>query len=183
MVNTVNSVWKAFVLSLPLALLGAAMLMPVEAGAASYYECVDGNGRKLFSQSPCPGNYKDEKKHEYQTHKQGVSLTGSAAGEREISTDNADYQSMRDNNRRLELRRNINRLQQQLDTLEADRDNRIASMNNTLEGIAGNNAGNRRALVELQISREEQKYEQRIEKLRGELKGYTAEMEGLSLNP
>ena len=158
-------------------------LLSLDALAGSYYECVDASGRKLFSQSPCPAD-QNEKKHSYKSDKQGIGLTaGSGEADREISTDNASYQTMRDNNRRLELKRNINRTQQKLESLEADRDNRIASMNETLQGIAGNNAANRRAVVQQQIDKETHKYQQRIEKLTNELKGYTSEMAGLSQNP
>jgi len=162
--------------------LGVAALLfgsPVLAGSGSYFVCVDDKGKKLFSQSPCPDSHQQLQERDYAVESNGVGLIENTGGERQLSKNNTLLKEMEANNRRLELNRKISQTSHRLDGLKADRDNRLSSMQTTLESIAGNNAHNRRAAVQQQIDSLSQSYDSKISRLESQLDDYNGELKRL----
>lgn len=102
--------------------------------AGQYHVCTDANGKKLFTSNPCPEDHAA-------TTKSYKPSTNSTKSSRVNLEDNESYQSMRDNNRRLELKRNIKKSENNLQSFEARRDNELARLRLKKRSANNNAAG------------------------------------------
>lgn len=102
--------------------------------AGQYHVCTDANGKKLFTSNPCPEDHAAITK----SYKPSTNSTKSSRVNLE---DNESYQSMRDNNRRLELKRNIKKSENNLQSFEARRDNELARLRLKKRSANNNAAG------------------------------------------
>ena len=100
--------------------------------AGQYHVCTDANGKKLFTSNPCPEDHAA-------TTKSYKSSTNSHQSSQVNLEKNESYQSMRDNNRRLELKRNIKKAEQNITTLERKRDDELTKLRKK-KSYANNNA-------------------------------------------
>lgn len=100
--------------------------------AGQYHVCTDKNGKKLFTSEPCPSDHEATTKS-YKTSNQTTNTSRMNLDENEA------YKSMRDNNRRRELERNINKSEQNITKLGERRDNELAQLRKK-KGRANNNA-------------------------------------------
>jgi len=102
--------------------------------AGQYHVCTDKSGKKLFTSEPCPSD------HEATT--KSYKITNQNTNTPRMNLDeNESYKSMRDNNRRLELERNINKSEQNITTLERKRDNELAKLRKKKSHANNNTAG------------------------------------------
>lgn len=103
--------------------------------AGQYHVCTDANGKKLFTSDPCPEDHVTATKS-YKTSTSDHQGSGNSSVNLE---ENKSYQSMRDNNRRLELKRNIKKSENNLQSFEARRDAELAKLR-LKKSSANNNA-------------------------------------------
>lgn len=151
--------------------------------AGEYYVCTDANGKKLFSQTPCPAGYPSSQSQHYDVPANtGVSLSPAAAdaGERSISVDNQGLQEMTTNNRRIELQRKLAQAQQALTQLSQRQAEVLTPLEQTRDGIAGNNANNRRQQVKDQIIAKKAEFDDEREVLNNSIAAYRTELDQLS---
>lgn len=143
--------------------------------AGQFHVCTDANGKKSFQEQPCPQGSKAE------TRTYEKSEPAAAPTENRLSTDNPIYQDIRDNNRRLELERNIKRSERRIDELEDRRAQELAALRNKKRYANNNMAG---ATWEQSISTEMQavteRYSSMIETERDKLKRMREELREVS---
>lgn len=97
-----------------------------------YNVCTDKSGKKLFTSEPCSGE------HEATTKSYKITNQNTNTPRMNLN-ENESYKSMRDNNRRLELERNIKKSEQNITTFERKRDNELAKLRKK-KSYANNNA-------------------------------------------
>ncbi len=123
--------------------------------AGQYYECKDAEGKKLFSQMPCPSRYVDEEVKAFKDH--GASITSEVA--REEAPLRRDYaQELADSNNSIRLSRQIERSEKKLEMLRQSYERDISKLKMDAMDIGGVNARNRAQLVVDQIDARKSKY-------------------------
>ncbi|WP_221795210.1 hypothetical protein [Oceanobacter mangrovi] len=154
----------------------------LSAWAGNYYVCLDAHGGKLFTQDTCPPGYTLQQQRSYDTQTQGVRLNANdpSASDRNISDANEHLQELERNNRKLKLQRELRENTYKLDTLKKDLANRLDSLQQTHDGIAGNNAENRRAAVSEQITSLQQEYQSKISQLSAQITTQQKELDSLA---
>lgn len=151
------------------------LLFTAAASANQIHVCTDADGKKSFQQQPCPQGAKAE------TRTYEKSEPVAAAPDNRLSTDNPTYQTIKNNNRRLELERNIKKSERKVDELESRRSRELAALRNKKRYANNNMAG---ATWEQSISTEMQavseRYSSMIETERDELKRMREELREVS---
>lgn len=142
--------------------------------AGQYNLCIDGNGRHSYTEAPCPGGQKAIVR---QYESMPASKPEDSAAR--ISTDNPQYIEVRDSNRQRELERRLLQLQRQLADSEQKMAAELTPLQEQRDGIAGNNAGNRRAAVDVNIQSTRARYQQYHDYLSKQMAEVTAEMAAL----
>lgn len=161
-----------------LANLAALTLAVPMAMAGQYHVCTDANGNKLFSETPCPKTYSNSEVREYQASGQNHEVDVKVLDPR-LNEDNALYQEMKANNRRLELERKIvsaeKHLKQQSEAMQAE----LAPLVKTRNGLAGPNANNRRAAMDIEIQQVKDRYFDDMNRTSDSIKEMKAELQSL----
>lgn len=141
--------------------------------AGQYHVCTDSNGKKLFTSNPCPEDHAA-------TTKSYKPSTNSTQSSRVNLEDNESYQSMRDNNRRLELKRNIKKSENNLQSFEARRDNELARLR-LKKNSANNNAAGAIWLqsISTEMGTVNDRYKSKIESEQRKLDRMLNELSGL----
>tara|TARA_B110000211_G_scaffold15953_1_gene16703 strand:- start:34477 stop:34977 length:501 start_codon:yes stop_codon:yes gene_type:complete len=144
--------------------------------AGQYYVCTDANGKKLFTSNPCP----EDQAATTKSYKPSTTSTNSAQSSRVNLEDNESYQSMRDNNRRLELKRNIKKSESNLQSFEARRDNELARLR-LKKNSANNNAAGAIWLqsISTEMGTVNDRYKSKIESEQRKLDRMLNELSGL----
>lgn len=129
-----------------LVILSTVLMLTLSAAIAGEYNvCTGANGKKLFTSQPCPSGQNAVVK----TYKK---LEPSAQeGSVFNLNNNKAYTSMRDNNRSLELKRNIKKTRSNIDQLHANRDKELARLRIKKSRANNNVAG---AIFEQSVSAE-----------------------------
>jgi len=123
--------------------------------AGQYYECMDAQGKKLFSQMPCPSQYVDEEVKVFKD--EGSSMAGEAS--REEAPLRRDYaQELSDSNNSIRLNRQIERSEKKLEMLRQSYERDTSKLKVDAMEISGVNARNRAQQVIDQINARETKY-------------------------
>ncbi len=151
------------------------LFISLTATAGQFHVCTDANGKKSFQEQPCPQGAKAE------TRTYEKSEPVAAPGDNRLTTDNPTYQTIKNNNRRLELERNIKKSERKIDKLEARRTQELAALRSKKRYANNNMAG---ATWEQSISTEMQavseRYSSMIETERDELKRMREELQEVS---
>lgn len=146
------------------------------AASGQYHVCTDANGKKLFSQTPCPDSY-DEKIKKYE-------VKDVAPGEvNRLSTENKTYLKLKSSNRIHELTRLIRKNEQKIVSLKKERDTKLDSMKDTLFGLAGTNVRGRAKTLMKEIDGVKAKYNDQLTSLKEETTAYKAELAALKGKP
>ena len=141
--------------------------------AGQYHICTDADGKKLFSQQPCPDNTSAEvKTYEH--------IEQPAQQPARVTTNNATYQAIKNNNRRLELERNIKKTERKIDKLQTQQATELKRLRSK-KRYANNNAAG--AAWEQSISTEMQavtdRYNSMIRNERDDLAAMREELRNL----
>ncbi len=123
--------------------------------AGQYYECKDAQGKKLFSQMPCPSQYVDEEVKVFKD--EGSSMATEVS--REEAPLRRDYaQELSDSNSSIRLNRQIERSEKKLEMLRQSYERDTSKLRVDAMEIGGVNARNRAQQIVEQIDDRKTKY-------------------------
>lgn len=123
--------------------------------AGQYYECKDAQGKKLFSQMPCPSQYVDEEVKVFKD--EGSSMATEVS--REEAPLRRDYaQELSDSNSSIRLNRQIERSEKNLEMLRQSYERDTSKLRVDAMEIGGVNARNRAQQIVEQIDDRKTKY-------------------------
>ena len=149
-----------------------SVLITWPAVAGQMYVCTDADGKKSFQQRPCAGDQQQSTK----TYE--VQPTSAGAQPRPVSLeDNKVYQQMKADNRKAEVRRELKRLERDIDRAQAKMDSELRALRAKKNRANNNLAG---AQWESSISAEMQavttRYQAEMQRYQADITRLNAEM-------
>lgn len=173
-ITRLASLWLTSLMVMTGALVAPAAL------AGQYNLCIDASGRHSYTQDPCPTGQKSiVRQYESTPPPKADDSSKPADTTNRISTENPQYQAVRDGNRQRELERRLLQLQRQLADSEQKMAAELQPMEADRDAIAGNNKTNRRAVVELSIADTRSRYQKYQDYVRSQIDEVNKELAAL----